>query len=280
MPKVKANNITMNYDQQGSGEPLILIPYLTADHACYAFQVAEYAKHFTCISLDLRGTGETDNTAGEYSTELLADDVAAFMQAMGIRKAHISGLSLGGAIGMWLAAKYPDTVASLSLHSTWPKTDPFLKAVAEGLQVVAKALGSVPEMVILALFPWCLTPELYAAKPDYVQSLADFVRSRPAQSVPSFIQQSNAVIGHDADAQLGRITAPTQITFGRHDMATSTRFADRMKRGIRNSELLIFEGCSHAPIYEKVEEFNQKTLGFLQRHAGEGALSSGVLRAS
>ncbi|PYX37067.1 MAG: hypothetical protein DMG75_08385 [Acidobacteria bacterium] len=60
MPKVKANNITMNYDQQGTGEPLILIPYLSADHACYAFQVAEYAKHFTCISLDLRGTGETD----------------------------------------------------------------------------------------------------------------------------------------------------------------------------------------------------------------------------
>ncbi len=280
MPKVKANNITMNYDQQGSGEPLILIPYLTADHACYAFQVAEYAKHFTCISLDLRGTGETDNTAGEYSTELLADDVAAFMQAVGIRKAHISGLSLGGAIGMWLAAKYPDTVASLSLHSAWPKTDPFLKAVAESFQVVAKALGSVPEMAILALFPWCLTPELYAAKPDYVQSLADFVRSRPAQSVPSFIQQSNAVIGHDADAQLGRITAPTQITFGRHDMATSTRFADRMKRGIRNSELLIFEECSHAPIYEKVEEFNQKTLAFLQRQVGTGALSTGLVRAS
>ncbi len=280
MPKVKANNITMNYDQQGSGEPLILIPYLTADHACYAFQVAEYAKHFTCISLDLRGTGETDKPEDAYSTELLADDIAAFMRALGIRKAHISGLSLGGAIGMWLAAKYPDTVASLSLHSAWPKTDPFLKAVAESFQVVAKALDSVPEMVILALFPWCLTPELYAAKPEYVQSLADFVRSRPAQSVPSFIQQSNAVISHDAEAQLGRIAAPTQITFGRHDMATSTRFADRMKRGVRNSELLIFEECSHAPIYEKVEEFNQKTLAFLQRHAGEGASSSRVLRAS
>jgi hypothetical protein len=58
MPKVKANNITMNYEQQGNGEPLILIPYLTADHACYAFQQAEYAKHFTCIWLDLRGTGQ------------------------------------------------------------------------------------------------------------------------------------------------------------------------------------------------------------------------------
>ena len=87
MPKVKANNITMNYDQQGTGEPLILIPYLAADQACYAFQVPEYAKHFTCISLDLRGTGETDQVEGVYSTELLADDIAAFMQAAGIRKA-------------------------------------------------------------------------------------------------------------------------------------------------------------------------------------------------
>jgi pimeloyl-ACP methyl ester carboxylesterase len=57
MPKVKANNITINYDQQGTGEPLILIPYLAADYACYAFQVAEYAQHFTCISIDLRGMG-------------------------------------------------------------------------------------------------------------------------------------------------------------------------------------------------------------------------------
>jgi pimeloyl-ACP methyl ester carboxylesterase len=132
---------------------------------------------------------------------------------------------------------------------------------------MAKAMGSVPEMVILALFPWCLTPELYAAKPDYVQSLAAFVRSRPAQSLASFIQQSSAVIAHDAEAQLSRITAPTQITFGRHDVATSTRFADRMKGRIRNSELLIFEGCAHAPIYENVEEFNNQTLQFLKRHA-------------
>jgi pimeloyl-ACP methyl ester carboxylesterase len=272
MPKIKANNITINYEQQGTGEPLILIPYLAADHACYAFQVAEYAKHFTCISLDLRGTGETDKPEGAYSTEVLADDVAAFMQAAGIRKAHISGLSLGAAIGMWLAAKHPDKVQSLSLHSGWPKTDPFVKTLIEGLQVMAKALGSVPEMVILALFPWCFTPELYAAKPDYIQALSDFVMSRPAQPVASFIQQSNAVITHDAEMQLGSITAPTQITFGRHDVATSTRFADRMTGSIRNSELLIFEGCAHAPIYEQVEEFNQKTLQFLQRH--EGAIAA------
>jgi pimeloyl-ACP methyl ester carboxylesterase len=268
MPKVQANNITMNYDQQGTGEPLLLIPYLAADNACYAFQVAEYAKHFTCISVDLRGTGESDKPEGVYSTELFADDVAAFMQAVGIPKAHVSGLSLGAATGMWLAAKYPDKVESLSLHSGWTKTDPFIKTVVEGWQVTAKALGSVPEMVILGIFPWCLTPELYAARPEYIQSLADFVRSRPPQPLEAFIQHSNAVIAHDVEAQLGRITTPTQITFGRYDLVTSTRFADRMKSNIRGSELLIFEDCAHAPIYENVEEFNQKTLAFLQQHAG------------
>ena len=267
MPKVKADHLTINYDQQGTGEPLILIPYLAADYACYAFQVAEYAKHFTCISIDLPGTGESDKPEGVYSTELFADDVAAFMQAVGISSAHISGLSLGAATGMWLAAKYPNKVKSLSLHSGWAKTDPFLKTVVEGWQVTAKALGSVPEMVILGVFPWCFTPELYAAKPAYIQSLAEFVRGRPVQPLASFLQESDAVIAHDVAAQLAQITVPTQITFGSHDVLTSTRFADRMTGAIRGSDLLIFEGCAHAPIYEKVEEFNQKTLAFLQRVA-------------
>jgi 3-oxoadipate enol-lactonase len=189
------------------------------------------------------------------------------MQAVGIPSAHVSGLSLGAASGMWLAAKYPDRVKSLSLHSGWAKTDSFLKTVVEGWQVTAKALGSVPEMIILGIFPWCFTPELYAAKPEYLQALAEFVRSRPVQPVAAFLQESNAVITHDVMAQLGQITAPTQITFGRHDMLTSTRFADRMTGTIRGSELLIFDECAHAPIYEKVEEFNQKTLAFLRRQA-------------
>ncbi len=266
MPKVKANGITMNYEQQGAGEPLVLIPFLAADNACYAFQVADYAKHFTCISLDPRGAGETDKPTGTYTMELFADDVAAFMQAIGLERAHVSGVSLGAATGLWVAAKYPQLVKSLSLHSGWPKSDPFLKVVVEGWQSIAKGLGSVTEMVIQGIFPYCFTPELYAAKPDYIDQLAAFVRSRPQQPFDAFIRQSNAVIAHDALAQLGRIKAPTQITFGRHDTVTSTRFADAMKNGIKGSELLEFETCAHAAIYESVAEFNDKTLSFLQRH--------------
>ena len=85
----------------------MLIPYLAADQACYAFQVADYAKHYTCISVDLRGTGASHKPDRALPTELFADDVAAFMQASRGAQAHVTGLSLGAATGMWLAAKHP-----------------------------------------------------------------------------------------------------------------------------------------------------------------------------
>ena len=160
MPSVQANGMDINYEVQGGGEPVVLIPYLAADQACYAFQTPEYAKHFTCFTVDLRGAGMSGKPEGTYTTELFANDVAAFMQVAGIDRAHVSGLSLGAATGMWLAAKYPERVKSLSLHSAWPSTDPFLSVVVEQWRIMARALDSVTEMVIKGILPWCLTPEL------------------------------------------------------------------------------------------------------------------------
>lgn len=267
MPKVQVNGFTMHYEEQGSGEPMILIPFLSADNACYAFQVPEYCKHFKCISIDLRDTGESDKAAGEYSTETLSDDVAAFMQEIGIERAHIFGLSLGAATGMQLAVRHPEKVKSLSLHSPWTKSDSYLRGVVTGWQAMAKGLGSVPEMVITGIFPWCLTPELYAEKPELIETLSGFIRSRPEQTVEAFIRQSNAVISHDVEGHLGKIKAPTQITFGDRDTITSMRFAEPLTSNIPDNELVVFENCSHAPIFEDTAGFNQKTLEFLQRHA-------------
>jgi pimeloyl-ACP methyl ester carboxylesterase len=266
MPVVQANGIEMYYEVQGEGEPLVLIPYLAADQACYAFQVAEYAKHFTCFTVDLRGAGLSGKPEGEYTTELLAADVAAFMEAAGIERAHVSGLSLGAAVGMWLAATHPAKVRSLSLHSAWDVTDPFLRVAVESWRIMARGLDSVTEMVIAGIFPWCLTPELYAARPEYIGSLAEFVRSRPMPPVDAFMRQSGAVLAHDASAVLGTIQAPTLITFGEHDMVTSTRFAGPLSEGIAGSEVIVFANAAHAPIYEITEEFNKRTLDFLQRH--------------
>ena len=97
MPTVQANGIDVYYEVQGTGEPMVLIPYLAADQACYAFQVEEYQRHFRCYTVDLRGAGLTDKPEGTYTTELFADDIAAFMQAAELDRAHIFGLSLGAA---------------------------------------------------------------------------------------------------------------------------------------------------------------------------------------
>jgi 3-oxoadipate enol-lactonase len=268
MPIVQANGIDVYYEVQGEGPPLVLIPYLAADQACYAFQVADYAKEFTCYTVDLRGAGQSGKPEGTYSTELLAEDINSFMAAVGIDAAHVSGLSLGAAVGMFLAARHPARVRSLSLHSAWDATDPFLHTAVESWRIMARGLGSVPDMVIAGIFPWCFTPELYAARPDYIESLADFVRSRPMPPVGAFLRQSEAVLGHDARAELGSIQAPTLVTFGERDVCTSTRFAAPLTDGIAGAELIVFAGAAHAPIYEVTEEFNLRTLEFLRRHSG------------
>ena len=265
MPQVDLAGLTINYDVQGEGEPLLLIPYLSADHACYAFQLPDYTVHFSCIAIDLPGSGESDKPPGPYSTEGQADQVAAFLDAIGIEQAHVAGMSFGAAVGMHLAARHPGRVRSLSLHSGWHATDDYLKTVVEQWRTLATTLPTVADVVIQAIFPWCFTPDMYAERPEFVRTLVDFVRSRPAQSVDAFLAQTDAVIAHDASAALSDIHAPTMITFGARDLVCSTRFAEPLKSGIAGSELLVFEHLSHAGLHEDPETFNRATLDFLLR---------------
>jgi len=265
MPRVEVDGLTLNYDVQGEGEPLLLIPYLSADHACFAFQLPAYTEHFSCIAVDLPGSGESDKPAGAYSTEGYADQVAAFLGAMGIERAHVAGVSLGATVGMHLAARHPGRVRSLSLHSSWHASDDYLKIVVEQWRTLASALPTVADVVIEAIFPWCFTPEMYVERPESVDALVDFVRGRPAQPVDAFLAQTDAVIAHDASAALGDIEAPTLITFGARDLVCSTRFAEPLENGIGGSELVVFEHLSHAGLHEDPETFNRATLDFLLR---------------
>jgi pimeloyl-ACP methyl ester carboxylesterase len=265
MPQVEVDGLAINYDVQGEGEPLLLIPYTSADHACYAFQLPAYTEHFSCIALDLPGTGESDKPAGPYSTQGYADQVAAFLGAIGVEQAHVAGVSLGGAVGMHLAARHHGRVRSLSLHSAWPASDRYLKIVVEQWRTLASALPTVPDVVIQAIFPWCFTPEMYVERPELVKTLADFVRGRPVQPVDAFLAQTDAVIAHDAMAALGAIDVPTLITFGARDLVCSTRFAEPLTRGIAGSELVVFDQLSHAGLHEDPETFNRATLEFLLR---------------
>src|SRR6185436_673492 len=265
MPQIDVDGLTINYDVQGEGEPLLLIPYLSADHACYAFQLPAYTEHFSCIALDLPGSGESDKPAGPYSTEGYADQVASFLDAIGIDRAHVAGVSLGAAVGIHLAARHPDRVRSLSLHSGWHATDLYLKSVVEQWRTMASVLPTVADVVIQGIFPWCFTPEMYINRPEFVDTLVDFVRGRPAQPLDAFLAQAEAARAHDAPAVLGEIGAPTLITVGARDLVCSPRFAEPLKSGIGGSELVVFEHLSHAGLHEDPETFNRVTLDFLLR---------------
>jgi pimeloyl-ACP methyl ester carboxylesterase len=265
MPKISVDGLTINYDVQGEGEPLLLIPYLSADHACYAFQLPAYTEHFSCIALDLPGTGESDKPAGPYSTEVYADQVAAFLGAIGVEQAHVAGVSLGAAVGIHLAARHPGRVRSLSLHSAWDTSDAYLKTVLELWRTLARSLPTVADVVTQAIFPFCFTPEAYAGRPEFVDTLVEFVRDRPAQPLDAFLAQTAAAIAHDAGPVLREIGAPTLITFGTRDLVCGERFAERLKSGIGGSELVVFEQLSHAGLHEDPETFNRATLDFLLR---------------
>jgi len=265
MPQVGVNGLTINYDVQGEGEPLLLIPYTSADHACYAFQLPDYTEHFSCIAVDLPGSGESDRPVGPYSTDGYADQIAAFLGAIGIERAHVAGVSLGAAVGLHLAARHPRRVRSLSLHSGWQTSDDYLKIVVEQWRTLAAALPTVADVVIQAIFPWCFTPEMYVDRPELVDTLVEFVRGRPAQAVEAFLAQTDAVLTHDASEALRAIDVPAQITFGARDLVCSTRFAEPLKSGIARSELVVFDHLSHAGLHEDAETFNRVTLDFLLR---------------
>jgi pimeloyl-ACP methyl ester carboxylesterase len=184
MPQVEVNALTINYEVQGEGEPLLLIPYLSADHACYAFQLPAYTEHFSCIAIDLPGSGESDKPAGPYSTDGYADQVAAFLGAIGIERAHVAGVSLGAAVGIHLAARHPGRVRSLSLHSGWHASDDYLKVVVEQWRTLASALPTVADVVIQAIFPWCFTPEMYVERPEFVDGILGVARRIVDLAVP------------------------------------------------------------------------------------------------
>jgi pimeloyl-ACP methyl ester carboxylesterase len=265
MPRVEVDGVTINYDVQGDGEALLLIPYLSADHACYAFQLPAYTEHFSCIAIDLPGTGESDKPPGPYSTDAYAEQVAGFLGAIGVEQAHVAGVSLGAAVGMHLAARHPGRVRSLSLHSAWDASDAYLRSVVELWRTLAASTPTVADAVIQGIFPLVFTPELYVGSPETIEGIADFVRSRPAQPLDAFLAQADAAVGHDAKEALGDIGAPTLITVGAHDLVCSTRFAEPIHSAIAGSELVVFDHLSHAGLHEDPEAFNRATLDFLLR---------------
>lgn len=98
MPTAKLNDITMYYEVQGEGTPLIFIGGFSADHLVWAEQALAFMSDFQVITLDNRGAGQTTIPDGAYTVEQMADDVVSLCQHLDIEQAYFVGHSMGGCI--------------------------------------------------------------------------------------------------------------------------------------------------------------------------------------
>src|SRR5579884_503569 len=123
MPTARVNDIMIYYEIHGEGEPVLLIAGLNSDHTFYqrAGIISRLAERYQVIAFDNRGVGQTDKPDIPYSIDMMADDTAGLLQAIGITHAHILGVSMGGRIAVSLTLRHPSLVKSLILVSTTVK---------------------------------------------------------------------------------------------------------------------------------------------------------------
>jgi pimeloyl-ACP methyl ester carboxylesterase len=123
MPLARLNGIKLNYRVAGHGEPLVMIMGFSAGRIGWVPQVHFFKKYYRVITFDNRGAGRSDKPPGPYSTGMMADDTVKLMDVLGIEKAHVMGLSMGGMIAQELAINYPQRVMKLVLASTYGRQD-------------------------------------------------------------------------------------------------------------------------------------------------------------
>ena len=206
---------------------------------------------------DLPGHGSAA-FAGEFDIATIAAGYAAQIDS----QAHILGWSLGGLIGLYLAAHYPDKVASLCL------TAAFAKFVAsddypEGLRQPALA-----KMVTLfqADYPKYMRQFLqlqFLYAKDAAAILSDIVPKIVAHGAPAALQAAlDAVAQTDARPWLAAVRCPTLLIFGQKDSITPPRMGEYLHRHLPNSRLLLFERDSHAPFLSHPQHFVEQLLSF------------------
>src|SRR5215469_15994999 len=120
MPLIKAGGLRQYYRLDGGDDrPVLIFSHsLGCDHTMWDAQAASLLPHFRVLRYDTRGHGASDVPPGDYTIEQLARDALTLADALGIPQFAWCGLSLGGMIGQWIAAKFPDRVTALVLANT------------------------------------------------------------------------------------------------------------------------------------------------------------------
>ena len=265
MPKVRVGDVGLHYVEAGTGDPLLLVMGLGGDHLAWGLQMPVFAQRYRVIAFDNRGVGQSDAPDEPYTTRMMADDAAGLLSALGVERAHVIGLSMGGMIAQELALNHPARLWSLQLHATYARPDGYLRALVAAWRTVRAALGREEALRTMAL--WLFTPDAYNERPQLVENLLQTALANPyPQSLTGFLRQTEAVLAHDTLDRLGAIRYPTLVSVAEQDVLVPPRFSHELASRIPGAELVVIPGSGHVALWEHPDAFTETCLTFLTEH--------------
>jgi pimeloyl-ACP methyl ester carboxylesterase len=229
------------------------------------FWTAErFAPDVQVLAPDLRGSGSTP-TGGDFTIDTLADDVAALLDDVGARSAHVVGFSMGGLVAQSLAARHPERVDRLVLASTYPVMNPQARMFLDAVRDVVLDTGSMRPVFPLVC-PWLFSIG-FLADPAHADWFAAPEEDGADDEPPAgWLAQYAAQRAFDGTAALPHITAPTLVVRGAEDALVSAADAAALTAAIPHARATTITRSGHLVNVEQPDRWRDEVLGFLKAH--------------
>jgi 3-oxoadipate enol-lactonase len=261
MPRLQTRDIVINYEEQGRGDPILLIGDLGADLRAWGLTAPSLARHFRVITFDNRGAGLTSAPDSPYTIEQMADDAAGLLAALDIAKAHVFGFGMGGFIAQELAIRTPAVVDRLVLAGTASKLDGYTRAAYSALATVRRTNIS-REGFVRVMMPMLYSREFLSDARRVDVAVDAAVGSVIVQQDHAFIRQVQASLRFDASERIKAIKSPTLIIHGDDDILVRPDNGAAVQSAIPGAKLVSVPG-GHAAILENPDACNAAILEFL-----------------
>ena len=263
MAMVTANGIQMFHKQHGeTGDWLVLIAGLGAHSGSFAFQIPTFAERFRVLRFDNRGAGRSDAPDEPYSMRLMADDAAALMDALGIKRAHVLGTSMGGMIAQELAIHHPDRVDKLVLACTRAKPTGARRLAAEVQRVTRLSTLNAREREAYGM-PWGMTATFMQDQARVDARIELGARDPYPMQAHAYVRQLDATMAHDTRDRVAQICAETLVLVGAEDILTPPWESEALVERIPHATLRVLPRGGHGFNGEYPDEFNAAVLRFL-----------------
>jgi 3-oxoadipate enol-lactonase len=242
-----------------AGAPVVtLIHSLAATLELWDAQAAALRDRYRVLRYDVRGHGGSDAPPGPWSLDQMADDLRRLLDALGLARAHLVGLSMGGCVAMTAALRFPGLVESLVLADTTSRYAPHTRAMWDD-RIRAVEAGGMEPVIEPTMDIW-FTPEFRRRAPEAVDRVRRMFR---ATDPHGYVRAVGAIAEVDLTTRLGEIRAPTLVLVGEHDPGTPVAMAETLQRGIPGARLTVLPGARHCSCVEAAPAFDQALLGFL-----------------